>query len=123
VIKTKKAVSLMEILAAALILSFVVGGLISAFLSVRRYIRHAKERATATDLARSHSRALLSEVRADSWDSGGLAHGTSQSLPTGSGDWSDIDNVDYEDANTQYQVNNQPGQDYRRADITIEYPD
>ncbi|MCF7893299.1 MAG: hypothetical protein K9L77_03950 [Candidatus Omnitrophica bacterium] len=122
-IKTKKAVSLVEILAAALILSFVVGGLISAFLGVRRYIRHAKERATAANLSRSHLRTLLSQVRNDSWNSGGLSAGTSQSLPTGSEDWSDIDNIDYEGANTQYQVSHIAGQDYRQVNITIEYPD
>ncbi|MCF7887963.1 MAG: hypothetical protein K9L76_01645 [Candidatus Omnitrophica bacterium] len=120
---TKKAVSLLEILISVVLLTLVVGGLTSVFLTVRRYIRHAKERSTATDLAYSYSRTLHQDVRADSWDTGCLSNGTVRSLPLpGDPRWNDIDNINYEDLNTKYEVSNVAGQDYRQVKITIEYP-
>ncbi|MCF7917035.1 MAG: hypothetical protein K9L61_04585 [Candidatus Omnitrophica bacterium] len=119
----KKAVSLLEILVSAVLLSLVVGGLTSAFFSVREYIRHAKERSTAADLAYSHSRTLYQDVRGDTWDTGRLSDGTNQSLPL-SGDprWNDIDNINYESPNTKYEVSDVAGH-YRQVEIIVEYPD
>ncbi|MFO8053233.1 MAG: hypothetical protein R6U54_04690 [Candidatus Omnitrophota bacterium] len=118
----KKAVSLLEILISAVLLTLVVGGLTSAFFTVRAYIRHAQERSTAADLSYSHSRTLYGEVKADGgWYANGFS-GINKSLPL-SGSWSNIDGINYEDSNTRYEVNSVNNQDYRQAEIIVEYPD
>lgn len=132
----KKAVSLVEILVSAVLLSLVVGGLIAAFLTVRRYIRHAKERSTAAALSYGHSRTLHEDVRADTWDAGGgnpLDLGTTN-LPLIADDWDSVDNVDYDtDADgdgdrSRYEVtgvdmDGDTIDDYRQVQIIVEYPD
>ncbi|MCF7887511.1 MAG: hypothetical protein K9L71_03790 [Candidatus Omnitrophica bacterium] len=120
---TKKAVSLVEILVSAVLLSLVVGGLVAAFLSVSSYIRHAKERSTATDLSYSHFKTLHQDVRADSWNTGNLSDGTNQSLPLTAGEWMNIDGINYEGPNTKYEVDDVTSQDYREVEVTVEYPD
>ncbi|MCF7874155.1 MAG: prepilin-type N-terminal cleavage/methylation domain-containing protein [Candidatus Omnitrophica bacterium] len=119
----KKAISLLEVLVAAIVLALVAGGLISTFLTVRKYIRHAKERSTATALSYSHVKTLYEDVRADSWNTGSLSNGLNQSLPVGGQNWSSIDNINYQSANTKYKVDNVGGQPYREVTITVEYPD
>lgn len=112
----KKAVSLVEILVSAVLLSLVVGGLTSVFLTVRRHIRHAKERSTAAGLSLSHSRTLHEAVRADTWGSStnDLYPGTTSLL-----DYT-IDNITY--TPNQYAVSNTSYQ-YREVEIKYGYPD
>ncbi len=112
---TKKSVSLVEILVAAVVLSFLAGGLISMFIGVRRYIRRANERTVATSLAYSQSRALLGAVRADFWDSDGDLE-EDETYQSDDVLW--IDNIGY---SWEYTVSG-TDHDYREVAITVKWP-
>jgi type II secretory pathway pseudopilin PulG len=120
-IKKQKSFTLMEIIVSSLIFVVVFGGLLTSFLKVRDYIRHANQRSVATDLSRSKSRDLQRDVRADSWDTGNLS-ATTHSLGS-----LKIDNITYDDpsasGSNKYEVSTDSTYNYRKVDITIHYPD
>lgn len=66
--KSKKSLSLIEILTAALLLSLVVSGILHVFFTVRRSTQRVSQRLIAANLASSYLRSLLAEVAADNWD-------------------------------------------------------
>ncbi len=124
--KNKKAVSLVEVLTAALILIIAVGGISSVFITVRRYILRANQRSVATSLSSGHSRLLPAAVRADTWGTGDLAAGSTGNLPMAGEDWSSIDDRDYRNtsgnATSRWEVTAVAGRDYRQVDIIVGYP-
>jgi len=65
----KKAVSLVEILVATMILAVVMGGLMSAVVSGQRYLLHTRNRISASQAVKSKLEVLYKEVRQDTWSS------------------------------------------------------
>lgn len=117
--KGKKSVSLVEIVIATVILTLVVSGLISAFLTVRHYIRRANERTVATSLSYSDSRVLpFVHIDASTWVGGDLDPTSSPvALPP-----RNIDGITYD--GRQYRVTQgpiDPVWGYREVDIDVQY--
>lgn len=112
--KEKKAVSLVEILVAALILGIVVAGIVSVFFTARNYIARANKRSVATSLSHSNLRVLPGAVREDTWGSGDLSLGTT-SLPQ--------ENIDLYSYSGRRIVRPVEFQDYRQVEIRVSYPD
>ncbi|MCF7869875.1 MAG: type II secretion system GspH family protein [Candidatus Omnitrophica bacterium] len=110
----RKALSLVEILVSAVILAVTVMGLVSVFVSGRRYINRANKRSVAAALVTSFSRDFYRDVRADTWGSGRLRGGTHNL------DQFNIDNINYDG---EYTVSGVSGRDYREVTITFQYPD
>lgn len=109
----KKYFTLTEVLVGAVILSLILGGLISLFTAAKRYVTHSTKRLIAFTLARSKLNELYQAVREDIWESGDLSVDT-HSLPTIT-----IEGVNYSGS---YKVKSVPGREYRQVVITIQYP-
>jgi type II secretory pathway pseudopilin PulG len=67
----KKAISLVEIMVASILLAAVLAGLLASFVSVRRYVARANSRLDAANLARGSLNSLSTDVRADTWNTTG----------------------------------------------------
>ncbi|MCX7927542.1 MAG: hypothetical protein N2606_05330 [Candidatus Omnitrophica bacterium] len=68
VVLKEKAISLLEILIAMMILAFVLAGLVNIFVVSKRYLSHSRYRVAATQLGKLFLEPLQNEVRADNWD-------------------------------------------------------
>lgn len=89
----KKAVTLLEVLIAVLILAITMANLVNLFVSGKRYILHARSRMTAAELSRSFLASLQMDVRQDSWGSNCVsADGVDTNCDTTP---QTIDNIDY----------------------------
>ena len=66
----KKGLSLLEILIAALILTLVITGLVSIFVSGKRLILHSRARISAGELGKFFLDPLKIQVRQDEWQWG-----------------------------------------------------
>lgn len=64
----RKGQTLLELLAAGVILSLVVGGMVSVFLSAKRFILHSRSRVAAAEIGRNLVDYLQMHVRADTWN-------------------------------------------------------
>ena len=81
----KNAVSLVEVIVAALIISLIMLGMANIFLVARRYLLHAKLRMTGGELGHFFLDPLQKEqVRQDRWDTTCLGTGTCQDETAGS---------------------------------------
>ena len=63
----KKGLSLLEILIAALILTLVITGLVSIFVSGKRLVLHSRARISAGELGKFFLDPLENRVRQDEW--------------------------------------------------------
>jgi hypothetical protein len=133
----RKATGFIELIVAALILSAVVAGLLSSFISVRSYITHSNKRLVSANLGRSILSRLGGCVSEASWNVSGTAlyappgqawqpH-TAGDVAVGLGP---IDNINYDPApagSTGYRVRRveTPAGDerYREVEVNITYPD
>lgn len=116
-VKARKGTTLAEVIAGAIILAIVFGGLLSTFISVRRYINRANKRLIAINLISRELNDLYPSVDASTWDSGDLRIG-SRNL-----DSYNIDDQVYQDSASPNNLNvrSTTGQ-YRQATVTINYP-
>ncbi|MDD5255183.1 MAG: prepilin-type N-terminal cleavage/methylation domain-containing protein [Candidatus Omnitrophica bacterium] len=64
----RKGQTLLELMVAAVILTLVVGGITSVFLSAKQFILHSRSRMAAAELSRTMVDYLHMHVRADTWD-------------------------------------------------------
>lgn len=106
----RKALTLIEILVAALILAIVMAGLVNVYIASRRYVIHARLRMTGGELGRSFLEPLRMEVRQDSWGSNCLSN--SAGCPSSE----TIDNIGY---NSTYNINDVAGTNLRRVTVSI----
>lgn len=113
----RRGATLTEVIAGAIILSIAFGGLLATFISVRKYVQRANKRLIVTDLLSQTLNDLYRAVRADTWDSGVLRLG-SINLSSYT-----IDGLVYQDgaAPNNYSVT-ATGDDFRRVNVTINYP-
>ena len=109
----RKTITLVEVITGAIILALTFAGLLSAFISVRKYVNRANKRVIAANLIVQQLNDLYRAVRADTWDSGDLGLGG----PIPMDDYT-IDNYIYQ--NNEYTVSATPG-DYRRVSVTVNY--
>ena len=113
--------TLMEVVVGLIIFSIAFGGLIAAFVGVRRYVSRATKRVTTTNLDRRILNSLHKDVRADTWDNGTLSTGGTYNVSSVF-----IDNFEYGTVNSNYTVKNVTDgnitRDYRQVDVTISYP-
>lgn len=65
----KKAVTLLEVLIAVLILAITMANLANLFVSGKRYILHARSRMNAAEISRFFLGSLQMDVRQDLWGS------------------------------------------------------
>ncbi|MCU0665759.1 MAG: hypothetical protein MUF05_01510 [Candidatus Omnitrophica bacterium] len=63
-----KAMTLLEILIAVLIIAITVGGLVAVFVSSRGFIEHSRSRLQAAQLSKYYIDQLHGFVRQDSWN-------------------------------------------------------
>ena len=70
----KKALSLFEILIAAVILALVITGLIGIFVSGKRSVLHSRARMSAGELGRFFLDPLENRVRQDEWGNNCLSN-------------------------------------------------
>ena len=63
----KKGLSLLEILISALILSLIITGLISIFVSGKRWVSHSRARMSAGELGKLFLDPFDNDIRADEW--------------------------------------------------------
>ena len=68
----KRGFTLVEVIVASLILVFTVAGVLFVFSSEKAALERAGRRIQAMDFARQTLEQLKNEVRADTWDAGGL---------------------------------------------------
>jgi prepilin-type N-terminal cleavage/methylation domain-containing protein len=112
--------TLMEVIVGLIILAVVFGGIISAFVSVKRYVSRATRRVVSTNLNKQFLNSLYKDVRADTWDNAtaALAPGVHDTTNI------EIDNFSYGSASNpnNYEVQTVPGKDYRQVNVTISYP-
>lgn len=109
----KRAVTLVEVIAGAMILAVAFAGLLATFISVRRYTNRVNKRSIATNLAVWKLNDLYRAVREDTWDSGDLTPAIYSM-----NDYT-IDEHSY--LLNSYSVSNVAG-GYRRVSVTINYP-
>lgn len=120
--KTKKAVTLTEVIVGSVILALVFGGLLASFVGVRRYVRRANVRLVSANLARAALNNLYRAVREDEWN-----ERASPLYPANHNNLSDagvdltnpIDNIQY---TGNYQVTTRAGREYRQVRVNISYP-
>ena len=110
----KKTATLMEVLVGSVLLVSIFATLLVTFVSVRRYIRRANRRLVAVNGSRGVLNSLYFQV-AENWDDsgGGLTVGLHDSGSV------IIDNENY---SASYYVYDTSG-DYRRVDVSVNYPD
>ena len=111
----KKAVTLVEVLVATVLITLVFAGLMSAFLSIRNYVKRANKRLVAMNLMRHMSNDLYAAVREDTWSTGDLQTGTHNNIVNVT-----VDGLTY---TGNYTVSSVSGYNYREADLNITYPD
>ena len=102
--------TLLEILVSLLILSIVITGIISVFISSKRYTVRSRHRLQATSLARQILADLYKEVRQDTWDTGRLRGNYSEQGTIY------IDPITY---TWNLTVSNVTGYDYRRVTVNV----
>ncbi len=104
-----------------IILALIFGGIIATFVGVKRYISRATRRVVSTNLDRQVLNSLYQDVRADTWDTGGLSTGVHNVANA------TIDNFGYGTVipNT-YTVQNVTigaiNKEYRQVTVNITYP-
>lgn len=123
----KKALSLVEIIAASIILMIVFAGLLTSFVATRNYVKRANKRLVATNLGRAILNNLTQVVRQDWWEGEAavdkpLYWDSESGAPNivGLSDYS-IDEIDYQDSN--YTVTGFENQDYRQVEAVVNYPE
>lgn len=112
--KNIKATSLVEVIIASLILAIVFAGLVSGFVSVRKYIARSQKRLVSTNVSTGNFNVLAGDVNALTWDTGNLAN--NNSTPIGL----TIDGVSY--AGNKVTSPNAAGTDYRQVTINVNFP-
>jgi len=111
--KNKSGLTLVEILVSLLILSIAVSGIVSVFIASERYVVRSQRRLQAAILVRQILEGLHNEVRQDTWDTGRLRHGYSETTPPIT-----IDNITY---NLTFNVSNLPNRDYRQVTVNVSW--
>ena len=113
----RKTVTLVEVIAGAIILALTFIGLLSIFINVRRYVTRANKRIIATNLVVCQLNSLYPAVREDTWDDiDGVLKGATRPMPAYT-----IDNHVYRD-NEYTVVELTPTYDYRRVSVSVNYP-
>ncbi|MEW5758105.1 MAG: type II secretion system protein [Candidatus Omnitrophota bacterium] len=69
---SKRSLTLVEVVVAMVILVSVIAGLLATFTAGKRFALHAKYRLQAINIARGVLESLKDQVRADTWNTGGL---------------------------------------------------
>ena len=113
----RKSVSLIEVLVGTVLLALVFGGLLTAFVAVRNYIKRSNARLVAANFSRRILIDLSDEVSETNWDSGPLSEGWVRDYPAIT-----IDSLTYRDNADNYRVEGVPGRDYRKVTAKIKYP-
>lgn len=67
IIINKRALSLIEILIAVIILALVITGLANVFVASKRYIKHSRSRMTGGELGKNFLDPLQNDVNASTW--------------------------------------------------------
>jgi len=115
-VSLKKAVTLTEVIAGAIILAIAFGGLLATFVAVRKYVKRANKRLIAANLATQQLDDLYRAVREDTWDDpAGALRDAGGPIPLSD---FDIDQQNYQ--GNEYTVTTVG--DYRRVSVTINYP-
>lgn len=73
--KKQNALTLIEILVSTIILSLVFLGLLSLFISGRKYLEHSQSRMGGSELGKVFIDPLQLQVRQDTWNANDLAIG------------------------------------------------
>jgi len=66
----KKAVTILEVIVALVIVAIVIGGLVNVFISSQRWLIHARIRMQGGELGKRYLDPLQMEVRKDQWTAG-----------------------------------------------------
>jgi len=109
----KKSATLMEVLIGSVLLVSIFATLLVTFVSVRRYIRRANRRLVAANGIRTILNSLYGQVM-EGWETRG-------DLTVGFHD-TDAATIDNENYSSSYNVYGTSG-NYRRVDVTVNYPD
>jgi Tfp pilus assembly protein PilV len=109
----KKALSLLEILIATMILSLVVIGLVNVFISGKRYVLHSRSRMTGAELGRYFIDPYQMQVNQGNWTNNCLSNST-LCLNENMG----LDGVTY---NVSYSSSNVPGTTLRKLIANISW--
>jgi type II secretory pathway pseudopilin PulG len=112
----KKAITLVEIMVASILLAAVLAGLLASFVSVRKYVSRANTRLDAANLAGGSLAALSVDVRADQWNctttTYNLSDGNSNQITV------PLDNSNYV---SNYTVSGVTGHDFRQVVMNVSY--
>lgn len=115
ILMNKKALTLLEILVALIILAICIIGLVNVFISAKRYVQHASANMAGGEVGKFILDPLQHEVRQDTWDTGGLRTGVVHSTSH---------NVGPEQFNVNYVVQDIAGPgdwDLRRVEANINW--
>lgn len=115
-----KAVTLVEVIIGAIILSFTFAGLLATFIGVRKYVNRANKRIIAANLVVCQLNNLYQAVSADTWNSGDLRD-TTIGGPISLNEYV-IDNHTYQDVAQPNSYTVTTVGDYRRVSVKINYP-
>jgi hypothetical protein len=113
----KKAVSLLEIVVATVIMVLIMASLSNIFLASKRYILHTRSRRTGGEMGYFFLDPLQKQVRQDNWDTSCLGTGTCPDQITGIAEGL---NTDY---TAHYEVTpNFGGTTLSKVKVTISWP-
>ena len=111
----KKSLTFLEILVSALLVAIALAGILASFVSVRKAVLRGDKRLAAFNIARGILEDLYKEVREDTWNTGRLSDGHTESgkisLPP--------ENITYK---WGYRVNSRKSHDYRRVEVWVRFP-
>jgi Tfp pilus assembly protein PilV len=88
----KKGLTLLEILVSTVILVMVISGLVSLFVTGKKYVAHSRSRMTAGELGKYYMDPLQQLVRQDTWDANCLGASSGAACP-GYGVQHSVDNT------------------------------
>jgi Tfp pilus assembly protein PilV len=108
----QKALTLVEIVVALLILSLTMAGLVNIFIAGKRYILHSRSRMSGGELGKLFLDPLQMQVRQDEWGNNCLSAGI------GCPGAESLQGITY---TPTYQVNNVSGTNLRRVKVIINW--
>lgn len=111
----KRAFTLVEIMVAMIILVTSVAGILTAFLSAKRHILHAKRRLQAVQLGSQKLEDLYQYVRNDTWNN------VTNKLYPGSYPSESITLDEINTYNRSYVVSNMAPNAYRKVTVTVQW--
>jgi len=112
----RKGLTLMEIIISVTILSMLMAGFLSIFISARRQTKHSRARTTAAEIARNFLEPLHMQVRQDEWATNCLGSGSN--CPSSPANDVTLDSITYRPTLT---ISNIAGTTLKKARIRIDW--